>query len=123
MSLGTKPVARRFLSLVGWTGFWEFLRSLPAREELGMGNLLAGRRIFQLDHHALDPGRVDDKRPHPCFSGGTRPESVLGLHLRSTLGAWRTHLRPDHAVPRHVSGHGRGARVHGGVRHADASYF
>src|SRR5712692_3683513 len=123
MSLGTEPVARRFLSLVGWTGFREFLRSIPPREELGMGNILAGRRILQLDHHAVDPSPVDDQRFDACFPGGTRPKSVLGLHLRSALGAWWTYVRPDHALPRDVPGNGRGARLHGCLRHAYASHF
>ena len=59
--LGTKPFARRFLSLAGWTRFRELLRSVPPREGLGLGNLLARRRIFQLDYRALDPGSLDDQ--------------------------------------------------------------
>src|SRR5882724_10067309 len=123
MSLGTKPAARRLLSLVGWTGFREFLRSIPPREELGVGNVLAGRRILQLDHHAVDPRPVDDKRFSECSSRGAEPEPLLGLHLRSALGTWRTHLRPHHAVFRYVFGYGRGDRVHGHLRHANASHF
>ena len=59
--LGTESFARRFLSLAGWTRFRKFLRSVPPREGLGLGDLLARRWIFQLDHRALDPGALDDQ--------------------------------------------------------------
>src|SRR5712672_1883738 len=98
MSLWDQTRCSVFSSLVGWTGFREFLRSIPPREELGVGDLLAGRRILQLDHHAVDPRPVDDNRFDTCFSGGARPEPLLGLHLRGALGTWRTHLRSHNAV-------------------------
>lgn len=67
--LGTKPFARCFPSLVGWTGFRELLCSVPPREDLGMGDVLARRWIFQLDHRAVDPGPVHDERSHLRSSG------------------------------------------------------
>jgi len=102
--------------------FREFLRSIPPREELGVGNVLAGGRVLQLDHHAVDSRLwmtsdlihvLRRRLAGVCF----------GLTPSECSGTWRTHLRPHHAVFRHVFGYGRGTRVHGRLRHADASHF
>lgn len=59
---GTQSASWRIVSLAGRIGFGKFLRSLPPRAQLGLGNLLACRRILQLDHRPVDPGNGDDPR-------------------------------------------------------------
>jgi len=59
---GTQSAPGRSLPLAGRISFGQFLRSLPACEGLGLGNLLARRRILQLDYRAVDRGSDDDPR-------------------------------------------------------------
>ena len=50
-----KSLSRRLLPLAGRTGLRQLLRPLPRRAAMVLGNLLAGRRVLQLDHRAVDP--------------------------------------------------------------------
>ncbi len=88
-----------------------------------MGDLLARRRIFQLDHRAVDPGLLMTSDLIRVLHEAPAREPLLGLHLRRALGTWRTHVRTHHALSRHVPRHGRRARLHRRVRNPGSSDF
>jgi L-rhamnose mutarotase len=119
----SQPRVRRFFSLARRSRFRQFLCSLSRGEELGMGNLLAGWRILQLDYRSLDPRSGDDDDLSRVLHEAPMPQPVLGLRLRSTVGTGRPHLWPDHALSGDVTRHGRCARIHRRIRHIDASNF
>ena len=88
-----------------------------------MGNLLACRRFFQLDHCALVAGSSAHARPLCRAQGITSQQSVLGLCFRAAVGTWRAHLRLNNALPRYVSRNGRCPRVYSRFRNSDAADF
>jgi hypothetical protein len=90
----------RIFSLARRSRFRQLLRSLPRGEELGMGDLLAGGRVFQLDHRALDTCADHDPRSQPCAPRSSREQLVLGIRFRSLVGTRWPHLRPHHAICR-----------------------
>ncbi len=61
-SLDAKSCFRCVLSLARWTGVGKLLRAVSRSEALVLGDLLARRRIFQLDHCALASGYGADTR-------------------------------------------------------------
>src|SRR6266702_4346013 len=113
--------ARGFLALARRFGIWQLLRPLSPGETLGVGNVLACRRIFQLDHCTLVAGSC----PHPrslCRAQGiTSHQSVLGLCFRPVVGTRGTHLRLNNALPRYVSRNGRCPRIYSSFRNFDAA--
>ena len=56
-------------------------------------------------------------------SSSNRQHAVVDVFLRSAVGFRRTDIRFDDALSRHVAGHGRGAGLLRGVRHAGAADF
>src|ERR1700679_1801075 len=66
------PLARR-------PGFRQLLRALPRSQELGVGDLLAGWWILQLDYRALDPRADHDARPLQCAPRSAFQQSVMGV--------------------------------------------
>src|SRR5207249_7776608 len=103
---------RGFLALARRFGFWKLLRPLSPRETLGVGNLLACRRFFQLDHCALVAGSSAHPRSLCRAQGITSHQSVLGFCFRSAVGTRRAHLRLNNALPRYVSRNGRCPRLY-----------
>ena len=59
----------------------------------------------------------------PVLHEAPASSSFLDVHLRSAVGTWRAHFRPDHALSGNVARHGCGARIHGRIRHVDAADF
>ncbi len=121
--LGTESIAGSLLSLVGRTGVGKFLCAIPARESVGVGNVLAGRRIFQLDYRAVDSRGVYDERSVSGAARGAGAKFILGVHFRRAVGIGRTHVWADHALSGNVARDGGSAGVHGGIRHVDAADF
>src|ERR1700690_2339592 len=68
----TESRAGRGVSLVGRFSIRQFLRSLSRGQAVVVGNLLAGRRILQLDHRSLGAGSAPDQRPESCTLIGLR---------------------------------------------------
>ncbi len=85
---------------------------------MGVGSLLAGRRILLLDHLPVDPGVAAHQRPARRAQATVPGHAVVDLLLRRDVGLRRTDLRPDDALSGHVAGHGRGAGLLRRVRHA-----
>src|SRR5215472_13816397 len=99
----SKPGVGGIFSLAWRSRVRELLRSISRSEKLGVGNLLACWRLFQLDHCAMVVGTDNDTGSHSSTARGPVKCTVLGLRLWGALGAWGTHVRPDHALPRNVS--------------------
>ena len=68
--------------------------------------------VFALSH---DERRV--RRAAPAI----RQHALVDVFLRRDVGLRRPDVRSDDALSRHVAGHGRGARLLRGVRHAGAA--
>src|SRR5437016_6910566 len=120
---GGKSCTRRFLSLVGWAGFRQLLRSLSRRSSLVVGNILAGGRHLQLDHRTVVLGKPHDARSTRRLIGGSNQHPVLVVLLRASLGHWRADLRPYDALPWSFPGHGRCPWSVRRLRHLDASHL
>src|SRR5579864_2679294 len=56
INYGSKSISRRIFPLARRPGLRELLRALQRRPQVVVGSLLAGRRIFFLDHLPLDSG-------------------------------------------------------------------
>src|SRR5262249_55918891 len=61
-----QPLRRSFPPLAGRIGGWKFLRSLQARQELVLGSLLAGGRVFFVDYRPLAAGSTLNQRFARC---------------------------------------------------------
>ena len=122
-SLGGESTFGCFLSLARRPGLRQLLCSVSQSACLGVGNRLAGRRIFQLDHHAVDSGLCDDQRLARRPARNARLQHFLDLWLRRALGPRRPHVRPHDALSRNVPGYGCGARLYRRFRYVDAADF
>ena len=116
-----------FLGLIfHWIGgFASASFYIPYRgvKKMGLGDLLAGGRIFQLDHRSVVFGALHDARFVGRHQRGLGLDPVLDLPLRCPLGFWRTHLWPDHALSWPVARNGDRSRFLRGLRHVDPADF
>ena len=72
----TESPSGRNLSLAGRPGIRQFLCSLPRRQALVLGDLLADRRLLQLDHRPGHAGADPDQRPaRACCAKRRAPRS------------------------------------------------
>src|ERR1039457_3665432 len=59
----TESRAWRDVPLAGWSGIRQFLCSVPRRQAMVVGDVLAGGRLLQLDHRPMGVGDDHDERP------------------------------------------------------------
>ena len=64
---------------------------------------------------------VHDERRVRRLAAAIRQHALVDLFLRRDVGFWRPDVWLDDALSRHVAGHGRGAGLLRGVRHAGAA--
>src|SRR3954468_3220990 len=88
-----------------------------------MGNLLAGRRIFLMDHLSMDAGVFYDQRFRGRTQATIRRHPLVDVFFRIALGVWRADVWPDHALFGNVARDGSGAGLLRGFRHSDAADF
>src|ERR1017187_4222672 len=119
----TESPSGRNLSLAGRPRIRQFLCSLPRRQALVLGDLLADRRLLQLDHRPSDAGDDHDQRPTRGTAGNTGFHALLVLLLGPDVGARWPDLRAHHALSRHVARHGDGARLLCRLRHPHAAHL
>ena len=86
-----------------------------------VGNLLARRRFLLLDHLPVVAGVAADQRRVGRAQAAIGHHALVDVLLRRHVGLRRPDVRPDDALPRHVAGHGRGARLLRRVRHVAAA--
>src|ERR1039457_4734566 len=114
-----EPVPRRILSLARRPRLRQLLCSLQGSPEMGVGSLLARRRLLLLDHMPGHSGVAAHQRFVRRAQAAVVGHPLVDLILWRDVGLWRPYLRADDALPRHVPGHERGAGLLLGVRHAD----
>ena len=90
----------RNLSLAGRPRIRQFLCTLPRRKALVLGDLLAGRRLLQLDHRALALGLLLTNDLLGRLREAPGSTLVLVLLLGGAVGFRRTDLRAHHALSR-----------------------
>ncbi len=88
-----------------------------------MGNLLAGGRLFQLDHRSLVLCPAHDQGPVARPARNSGHGNFLDIFLRTSLGRRRPHLWLDHALPGTVAGDGGGAGPVRCLRNPDPADF
>src|SRR5260370_33058517 len=110
-----------FLTLDRWVGLGQVLFAVPRCEALGLGNLLARRRILQLDYRPVAPRADHDQRSFRRPAPSPAAKHSLDLYLWSPVGTGRSDFRIDHALSRHVPRHGRCSGIHPSVWHANAA--
>ena len=115
-----ESIPGRLLSLAGRPGLRQFLRPLQRRQEMVVGNLLAGRRVVLVDHLPVVLASLMTttfRRAQPAI----RSAPLVDVFLRRDVGFRRSDFRIDDALLGHVAGHGGGAGLLRGVWHAAAA--
>src|SRR4029077_6663141 len=119
----SESLSRRVVPLGGRSGFRQLLRALPWSEEMGMGDVLARGRFFQLDHRSLVFCPAHDSGSLAGTPGNSGSGYFLDFFLRTSLGNRRPHLWLDDALLGSVAGDGRGAGSVRRLRNADPPDF
>src|ERR1039457_1215737 len=119
----TESRAWRDVPLAGWSGIRQFLCSVPRRQAMVVGAVLAGGRLLSFDHRPLGVGGGAEQRPAGGAPGDAGEHDFLFLFLGPVVGAGRADVRVDDAVSGHVAGDGDGAGILRGVWDVDAADF
>ena len=76
--MNPNPALGVFFHWLGGLASGQLLRPLSRSQELGVGNLLAGWRLFQLDHRAMVVGADYDSRPQSGAAPGADAARSFG---------------------------------------------
>src|SRR5262249_31905497 len=105
-SLPHEPLPRSLLSLAWRACLRRLLCPVPRRKKMGLGSLLARRRILLLDYLPMAACLAADPGPVGGSSAAVLEHAWLDIFLRRDVGPGRTYLRADDAVSWHVPRHG-----------------
>src|SRR5581483_4226246 len=111
----------RRLSLAGRPRVRKFLRSLSRREAVGMGDILAGGGLLQLDYRSVDPGHCYDEGPASSPSSSAIKCAFLGVLLWIAVGSGRAYVWSYHALSWAFARNGCSARPLRCIRHTHAA--